>query len=162
MITFKQYLEESRSAPLYHGTDIKTAVTIIQRDMIEGRTPQVGKMVSGKKWPKNPYGEATGVSLSRNFRTSKDFGDVIFELDQQKLTNNHKIVPLNYFDTLEGNTKATGARSSKLSPLGGATEAEEFVRGSIKNLDRYLTAIHINEKYRMPALESHPKVRFFK
>lgn len=162
MITFTQFLTEGRDAPLYHGTPMDTAAYILKRDMIEARTLHHGAGFEGKSWnaSKVSSGEVSGVSLTRNLRMAKVFGSVVFELDQRKLTQTHKIMPYNYFNraTMDGSSGARSLPDNKYK----ATEAEEFVRGSIKNLDKYLITLWVHEKYRSPALETHPKVKFYK
>lgn len=91
------------------------------------------------------WGDINGVSLTRSFKTAMDFGAVIFELDQSVLVNNHKIVPIQYFGI--GGTTMAGARSTAYQAgkgkSGASTEAEEFVIGSIKNLNKYIKTIWV-------------------
>ncbi len=153
MKSFSNFITESRSAPLYHGTNISSAEEILKHNMIMAKTghqaPALGltrgHALGNYKNTGGRWGDINGVSLTRSFKTAMDFGAVIFELDQSVLTNNHKIVPIQYFG-IGGNAMA-GARSTAYQAgkgkSGASTEAEEFVIGSIKNLDKYLKTIWV-------------------
>lgn len=142
MFTFKEFITEGRDAPLYHGTTLDTAMQILKHDMIQGRTNHENRILGINK-----PGSTGGVSLSRSFKISEWFGEVIFELDQRKLTHNYRINPVQFFSSqgpmLSARTKKLGG-NKVLS--GRHTEAEEFVIGSIKNVSKYITKIHIPEK----------------
>lgn len=62
MITFKQFINEARAAPLYHGTSIKSANGIATADRIVA--------TRGEDWGKeeNPY-----VSFTRSFTFAYNF-----------------------------------------------------------------------------------------
>jgi len=77
-----------RIASLYHGTGLFNAARIIQTNKIEDKTSQ-----GFGNWEN----AVTGVSLSRNKNIAMTFGYVVFELDQKKLKNNHKIIPTDYW-----------------------------------------------------------------
>lgn len=153
MIGFKQHLEESRSAPLYHGTSLDNAWEILKRDILQARSHHTHKLlgfVRGKTKIaySNDFSDSekvvSGVSLTRSFQKAKSFGPFIFELDQIKLTHNYKILPVQYFNTV---SSMAGARTSRAQALygkpGSSSEAEEFVLGSIKNIDKYIIALHV-------------------
>lgn len=149
MISFKQFITEARSAPLYHGTTTMFARTILNDNELDGRTlqhqPEMFKQKHKKKYNSplsNHPGEVVGVSLSRNFKVSKRFGSVVFELDQNKLTQRYKITPINYFQTLGAvmsDMTVPGTRAKTHADV----EYEEFVLGSIKPLDKYLKCVWV-------------------
>lgn len=150
MIKFKQYLEEARMAPLYHGTNIAAARGIINLDVLQGQTIQNdSRMFGGKKFDRHQSSMGSGVygvSLSRSKRVSKKFGPIIFEFDQQKLLHNFKIRPYNYWYSDAAKVADTWydrARMPEPDPGFGDNEYEEFLLGHIKNLKRYLTAIWV-------------------
>lgn len=99
MITFKQYLEEGRDAPLYHATDIMSALSII-RYGFEPRTVHLSKKTLGLVNDVDDFGiekVARGVSLTRSLPFAKSWGAVIFEIDQRQLTQRYKVIPIQYF-----------------------------------------------------------------
>ena len=82
MISFKQFILESRSAPLYHGTTAKSAESIVR----------VNRFNTSDDWED---AAGSGVALSRNIGVARKFAvrflsniddGVVFELDQQKLS----------------------------------------------------------------------------
>lgn len=146
MISFKQFLTESRSAPLYHATNPSKAYLILRDDNLAAFPTHMGMTPGSKK----------AVSLTRSLETAarwrtaetiKNTSNIIFELDQQKLTHNYKIRPIEieyiwadrgYF----GGDPKTDRRNyvNKQSKL-----FEEFVDRDIKPLSSYLKAIHMSE-----------------
>ena len=139
--TFKQFLYEARMAPLYHGTHMETLTQIIEQNLLKGQATHAGLT------PGVPRGTPV-ISLTRKFNTAKfwrggdSYGGVI-ELDQQKLSYNYKIKPVE----IEYIWAAQGAKSHKDVDYRPKRSGlfEEFVVGDIKPLDRYLTAIHLTE-----------------
>ena len=136
---FKQYLEEGRDAPLYHATTLGLGANIIASNLIEAS---------------NGYGNSKEtVSLTRSLKTAILFitssetpkNTVIFELDQRKLAQRHKIMPYNYwYDNYKGVGNARkpdkGTFRSKMN------EYEERVVGDIKNINRYITKIYLSDR----------------
>lgn len=135
MITFKSFLAESRSAPLYHGTNMRGLEGIF-KDGIEPRTLHSNTRhmwVTNHevKWPVG-YGSdekgyevekyARGVSLSRNMRFSSQFSSgIVLELDQRRLAQRYKIVPFQYF----ADSRARAYETSSSPKV--RNEYEEFV-----------------------------------
>lgn len=155
MITFKQFLVEARMAPLYHGTNI-------------ARTN--GILMSGTL--KASDGDSSGnktVSFTRSFKYAKKWIDelgfsprtqVILELDQLALSRNYKLVPYNFFSTQVPH-KYAKARYLNDDPVWGTNEYEERIyKRDIKNIDRYLTAIHIFDLEANDALGHHFLVKY--
>lgn len=166
MKDFQTFITEGRDAPLYHGTSTFNARQIIKYNIFEARTQHVGHLLGNPDSPhknvsKHPIPERNtynGVSFSRNFEKSKSFGDIVFEVDQSKLVQNYKIRPVQWFSST---SIMRNARTSKYAKIGMSTESEEFVLGSIKNADKYITAIWFpddDERYRIhnPDILSHP------
>jgi hypothetical protein len=142
MLNFKQFLEEGRDAPLYHGTD--ATLKILETNTLKGtRSHSYQSLMIDKD------GEAKGVSLTRNIKVASQFQKwadhsnyAIFELDQKKLAQNHKIIPVNFWGALKGEP----ARSKSIPKDEVGSEYEEFVMGDIKNLDKYIIRIFIFSK----------------
>lgn len=168
-------LFESRDAALYHGTSWVSAAHIVEGNAIEPRTKHYASTLYASKLFHNPVKDDTlvvdGVSLSRDYNIGRRFGNVVFVLDQRTLAFNHRIIPLDYWSS---------CNFSKRGAEGGldSGEAEEFVVGPIKPLDRYLIEIRIKRKWYdgnfangaaermynngvsgLPLLIAHPKLR---
>jgi len=121
-------LNEGRDAPLYHATKAINALSIIQSDTLQVSTEHEldGRMVKG-------------VSLTRSFEFAKHWrnAEVIFEIDQRKLSQMKRIFPVDFFSD---NVPSHARRK------GGFAEAEEFVVGKIHPLSKSLKGIHITFK----------------
>lgn len=119
---FRDLITEGRDAPLFHGTALVNALSILHDN----------KITAGQQYPHNPQ----GVSLARDFKIAHEFGtywdrqySTVLVLDQQKLVGSRsKIVP--YRDT-----------DDQLKPRD--RESEEIVYGDIYPLDRFLTSVTI-------------------
>lgn len=138
-MNFKQFLEEGRDAPLYHGTQFKNVFSILKQDMIKGSPIAIKHPVfkHSKKLVK-------GVSLTRNIRFAMKNFSVVLEFDQRKLAQRHKLKPFSYFlnDLVDKTREKEGDNGIGRE---GWNEYEEVVLGDIKNMSRYLKHIHINE-----------------
>jgi len=132
--------EAVRGGVLYHGTDPDNAVQIMAADRINGSTPHNAKplrVVNGvnklvplgfRQHEIERFDNVYGVSLTRdpNFaRRWKSGQGVVLVLDEQKLRQKFRMMPVNYY--------------------GDRTESEEFVVGAIQPLSRYLVAIEVAE-----------------
>ena len=154
MNNFLQFLEEGRDAPLYHGTTAYAFKDIMTYNVITAKTfhrayvyPTV---VDG------PYN--TVVSLTRSLKfaktwaSHKDYGSAelfIFELDQRKLTQRHKLYPYNHFGDGMFNDRKGSARELNDIRKGSRfpiNQYEENIIGDIKNLDRYITKIFVSKE----------------
>lgn len=134
MITFKEYLTEARMAPLYHGTFPLNAALILRSNRIEANYSHGGET-------KVPI-----VSLTRDIRTAITWrsgtyknGSVVFELDQGKLAQKYKIVPIE----VEYLWKSSTDRKSY--PPKGSKLYEEYVTKDIQPLEQYLKHVIISE-----------------
>lgn len=125
-------LMEGRDAPLFHGTNPVSAVRIIQANEIGANTKHLNAEFFEHIW------KAPGVSLSRDLRAAKNFGGVVFQISQTKLSQSRKIIPISYYGHSE-----EPAMHGETGRTGQFAEAEEFVIGSI-SLPKYLTAIRMD------------------
>jgi len=129
MLDFKSYLEEGRDAPLYHGTTLKFGMKILN----------MNELVSRRSW----QDEGTSVSFSRNIKHARYLtimknaaeGHIIFELDQRKLAQRYKIVPVN-------DRKLTRDKRPMYSHNGN-NEFEERIKGDIKDVSKYILKLYI-------------------
>lgn len=125
-------LHEGRDAPLFHGCSFAGAVSILVLNEMKDWTrhkPRAGSLFKA---------EVVGVSLSRNMGIAQGFGPVVFELEQRLLVPRYRIVPVDYWSHAP-DVKALGMRRK-----GTYAEAEEFVIGPIREVSRYLRAIHVD------------------
>lgn len=128
---FKQFLEEGRDAHLYHATNMSALVSMLKEDKISGHTIHSARGIRPNLKHKHQRQHDNGVSLTRYFEYAMTWGPVVLVLDQRKLAQKHKIVPVDwYYDTSDHSVMYR-------------EEAEEFVIGDIKNLKRYLLGIQI-------------------
>lgn len=124
-------LMEGRDAPLFHGTNPVSAVRIIQANEIGANTKHFNAEFQ-HIW------RAPGVSLSRDIRAAKNFGGIVFQIDQAKLSQSQKITPISYY----GHSEEPGMHG-ETGRTGQFAEAEEFVIGSI-SLPRFVVAIRMD------------------
>lgn len=153
MFNFKQYLIEGRDAPLYHGTTYEIATEILHDNFFGDYTTHFIKdPVNPKKGQVKIDGvrkRIDGISLSRSFNFSKGHGlEIVFELDQRKLSQRYKIIPVNYLNNDDNiYDKYSRARLPERSKSKKylANEYEEFVVGKVKPAENYITKIHAEE-----------------
>lgn len=91
-----EFITESRSADLYHGTSLENAEQILDSDTL---------------YPGDAgHGDEGNVSLTRDFGVVKNFAEwadpagVIFVLDQQRIMHNTRLRPFDYgggYDEME-------------------------------------------------------------
>lgn len=171
MQSFSEFLTEGRDAPLYHGTEFDSASQIIKHNTVDARTHHTPRLLGfqDKKLMK-----ISGVSLSRERSKARSFGEIIFEFDQAKLSQNYKIRPIQWFSTIDNTT--ISARTAKYTKSGSATESEEFVVGSIRGMDYYLNTLWVPKdilhEFGLPdetkqwsenvkRVLAHPKIKYF-
>lgn len=115
MITFKDFLTESRSAPLYHATTIDKFYGIMKSGKIEARTNHAGV-------------SPMGVSLTRSINTAFKWKApcIVIEVDHEKLAQAKKIRPINILNIwMPNHSVKGGAKAEELF--------EEFVKGPIES-----------------------------
>jgi hypothetical protein len=135
-MSFKQFLEEGRDAPLYHSTPPNNLALICEKNCIQDNTTHLKSKLydrvggDGYKDGESKNRTVCGISLTRDKNSAKKWhtsNGTYLVLDQRKLAQTHKIIPFNYFRSITKNHPNA--------------EFEEFIIGSIKNLNRYLTKI---------------------
>ena len=125
-------LFEGRDAPLFHGTNPNSAVRIIEANEIEPHTKHFDA-------DHQSLWRVPGVSLSRDYRAAKNFGGVVFVIDQTKLAQSRQITPISYW----GKSKEP-EMAGETHRTGQFAEAEEFVTGGI-SVARYVTEIRMDQ-----------------
>lgn len=124
----RKFIEAKQVGTLYHFTSFIKLPLILQRnELMVGQDGYVSFTRDKHFLSKSRY------SLSMNQAT---VGCAII-IDGDKLSNNYKITPYDYFDAY--NT----FYNQKSSHLTGEDESEETVNKSIKNLNRYILGIII-------------------
>ncbi len=137
-------LFEGRDAPLYHSTGIGSAISIIKTDEIRAATEHfTHKLHIGKTMDETSI---KGVSLSRDIRFCLKYSlsmmNVIFEINQTKLSQTNKLVPISYFDS--GWQSSYKKDKTRRSINSFDYESEEFCINSIKPLSKYLISIIVS------------------
>lgn len=135
MITFKQFLEESKSAPLYHGTHRSAALSIIENNKILRGSSY------GEHWTTI---DGKHISLTRDKFFALTWGAVVFELDQSKLNQNYKVIPFNFFSDRTRRLPSNDKYESPKRNFNFSNQFEEAVTKDINNALRYVTKIYIN------------------
>lgn len=120
---------ESRDAPLYHGCSVYAAIQMLRQDRIEARTRQLAEPLRRLHEP------TEGVSLTRDPAVAGRFGPVVLQLDQRRLAQRYRILPIDYWGLSPEANMQNSRRQDRYS------EAEEFVVGPIAPVSRVLQAI---------------------
>lgn len=138
MISFKQYITEARMAPLYHGTDLKSAAQILESD-----TLKLGDWSTKTHWPSK---DGTIISLTRNltFALKWEIDGIVFEFDQQKLSQRYKIVPFNFFASKTRRIPDTTFLRNK--DYNFDNQFEESLVQPVKNVSKYITKIIVTNQ----------------
>lgn len=165
MITFKQFLSESKSAPLYHATSVYNASNIYH-----SKTLKPTLSLDTPSYMARRSGKATNF-LTRSLKHAKYYGNemhgsrelVIFEINQQKLNQKYKISPIRNWR----NTSDNNSPMYKGIPFGN--EFEEMVEKPITSFMRYVDAIHISKRAEYETedlvyviVENHPHIKIIK
>ena len=141
-------LTEGRDAQLFHATrNINDAMKIIASNSIEGRSEQQFKEKVLK-----------GVSLTRSkhFALKWAGSGVVFVLDQAALSHNHKLIPIDFFSLDSDRAQNIKNGNDKYQRRKGSySEAEEFVVGSINDLNKYLISVSFDEIKVRRILDNH-------
>jgi hypothetical protein len=135
----QQLITEGRDAPLYHGVMHTHAISHLTNNRIEGRTtqrfwPDGRRLKDNHKEYKDSFW-LKGVSLTRTKSYAQHWRDIVFELDQTKLSKKYKMIPFNW-----------GYANSRTRGQNYKRETEEFlVLGRIyKSMQKFLDD-HNNE-----------------
>jgi hypothetical protein len=143
----RDILFEGRDAPIYHGVDqIRYAISALDQNFLLGKTSH-GKWISGLRYPSyelsaNSGESKYGISTTRDLLFALKWGEVVFELDQNKISQKYPIIPMNYFYSNKSYKHSANNRLSK-------EEREEFIvtgkngQGGIP-LSPYLKKIYLD------------------
>ena len=151
-----EILLEAREADLYHSMSLQKAANVLHNDIMPAAwahyVPGLGKI--------------RGNSFTRNQNLRFGYRNVILTIDQSKLSNSNKIIPLDaqnvYHQEFNDAQRSVGPPSSLRGYPGSndrgmsanAQHQEEFVVGDIKNLHRYIKSIQLYGYHEdMPELE---------
>lgn len=135
LMRIDELFESVHPAVLYHCTAADSAGKIIYTNTILDNTDHNVRLPYGKTRTGfrptdiNKYDNVKGVSLSRNPFFARRWGSgegVVLVLDGEKLRQNYRIVPFDYYKN--------------------RAEAEEFLVGPLKNVNRYLKSIVMSQK----------------
>jgi hypothetical protein len=141
MKTFLEFLAESHSAPLYHGTTVDRLESIMHQNTLEGRISEgeddnKTKVVSLTRSLKYALDWATTLSRSK-------INAVVIELDQRKIRQRYKLQTYNFYHTQVPFHMAK-SRYLKDDPVYGMNEYEErIVNKNLTNIRSYITAFHV-------------------
>ena len=136
MITFKQYLSQSR-APLYHATFLRHANKILEDNTLYGSVQENGS-VAGQR----------GVFVTRSLKHAEHLygtkGKAIFVLDQQKLAHKYKIIPIKNHQDYQ--SAGTIHKPMYMGTGIGGNEFEEFIpTNRIDDIDQYILSVIVLE-----------------
>lgn len=146
---YSELIIEGRDAPLYHGASFFAALSIIKADEISARTTIDQSVLTVSKRPAvDAEQPIDGVSLTRDRAMAFDFGYVVFEIDQRKLSQTNRLLPIDYWAADDPRSKKPTLRGPNQNPMGNRYEAEEFCIGPIKFLSRRLNAIYMTMRGR--------------
>ncbi len=141
----EQILNEGRDAPLYHGT----AWRCLEKILTENKLKAVSQL---------PFknGIKNGVSVSRDYRTALQYSNessgCIFVLNQRKISQRQKIIPLKWTNLLKKYDEYE-YRNIVMSGLENVNDKEEFILGDVKNLYSNIISVNFSdEDLRYPIL----------
>ena len=156
---FREIITEGRDAALYHGASFLGAISILKADEILASSEHDRSVLTVTSRPTNKADERPihGVSLTRSKRVAFDFGAVVFAIDQRKLAQTHRLLPMDYW-AADNPRAAKPTLRGPHQKLGDRYEAEEFCIGPIKPLARFLTAIYMTTRGRSSLEHQYQKV----
>ena len=139
---FQELLTESRSADLYHGTDLEAAQEIMRSNVMTAKTQKLD--LQNRK-------QGAGVSFTRDFDVARNFGKiqgsnsnppVIFVIDQSKLYRavGKRMQPYAYPPDWGGEDDDDLEPSYRSQ---SSSESEENVLGDINNISSFIKQIII-------------------
>lgn len=144
MKRFSEFLLEARMAPLYHATELYGFGLIAAGNILK-RGFERKQHIHAK--------DGKIISMTRNLTFAKNWGSVVLQFDQQRLTQRYKIVPYNFFGVpAEGKDararhfpeKSSESPTSKRD-FNFLNQFEESVLQDIKDPFRYVTKIYVHE-----------------
>lgn len=147
MINFKQFIVESKSAPLYHVTRLKNFIQIESDGVLRAK---IQNYASGDR--KEARNGKDTIFFTRNLYNAKDFSGmrnssgvaVILKFNQQKLAQKYKIQPIhnwseNYYKTATAAQKAIGR--PYMDGVSYGSEFEEIIEKDIRNPLNYIDEV---------------------
>lgn len=159
MISFKDFLVESRSAPLYHATRFQNAEQILKENVLK---PSIRR---NAKYNGKPI--ESGISLTRDIATAREwipYNSVIFVLDQAKLTHRYKILPINIENIWAKHWDDLGGGDGRIRNAKGDQLREELITKAITDFDKYVIEIIVENitygnLHDYPTIASHRKLK---
>jgi len=146
--TFKQFIEEGKQVGLlYHYTSFDRLLGILKSDVLYGDE-------SVRDGANNTRMRGVSLTRDKNFHHQRDARAsgilsrnnvliyVSLVIDGDKLSNNYKIVPYTDYDWQYKDPMKNRIYN----------EMEEFVKGDIKNIKKYIKEIRIHGKFNKEAL----------
>ena len=146
-IMYKFLIKEAKTAPLYHYTPFANFVNILKTDTLKGYT-HPNQVINNDH---NRYVYVTR-DYGRQLSSDRSRESIGFRLDQEKLSNNYKIIPSQ--TSISSNPKIKYSKTSIVGdkvyvekPYGYRWEAEEKIIGDIKNIKDYITGVVISDSH---------------
>lgn len=138
MRQFIDIITEGMEPVVYHSTE--WAPEIIADGIIKANSLVAISAISDTAIDYAPQTEdyVRGVCVTRSFYFARQFSNVIFALDLQKIKNNHRIIP----------RAERGAFDLANNHGDFRIEAEEFIICLGLSVDKYVTKIWISEEFK--------------
>ena len=132
-------LFEGRDAPLYHATDAMRAANILASNRLRGLTNSNNAYIdSGRRARSKAFGNGTGISLSRD----RTFAHHWWQPDWPNA--GRVVLVFNQAKMLRDGLRMRPERHPESDRYGG-DQSEEFLFGSLDDVDRYLDAIEMTQ-----------------
>lgn len=134
-------------APLYHNTNFMAAIKILIANKIEARGHESRVVFDDRDITnRHPF-----VSLTRSYAFARTWRtkDVVFVMDQEKLRQDFKVIPFDYFSYLQHTDHKHGANGIYTDDdfsKRRRSEAEEYIMGDITPLNKYLLQILVSQE----------------
>ena len=157
------------TSSVYRGVPIDYGLEDIKDNTLGGYTIHNIKV-------KNEYYKLYGMSLTRNLNKALEFGSLIFELDKDKLKQNYKIIPINFWKTISAEKDKQSEKNDEFEEFlifkkekiekTDKYQVNSYDRAGEINLDKYLNQIFLNKKYKdienykgesLSLIKNHPK-----
>ena len=144
MISFKNFLTESKSAPLFHGTDFMKGISALM-DGLKPVTNQLKpKLLKTPRHADDRYESISGVSTTRMkdfaLRWAKEVSErkdslsyMVIELDQTKLGHNFEVKPIQYWGSVGSRVQGHVSRYN---------EFEEFIIANKPIAPKYFKRVY--------------------
>lgn len=145
MINFKTFLTEARMAPLYHGTDFRKGCSILENGFKPVTIHRKSKLLNLQPGEDTWVAHSNGISTTRslpfatrwareNAEAEFSYSFMVIELDQQAISQQYKIKPIQYWNGLKA-ARPMGADHRR-------NEYEEFIITDKILPPRYIKAVH--------------------